>query len=149
MATPSLPPDFREFLRSLNSHGVEYLVVGGYAVGYYGYPRATADIDLWVAIHSDNASRVVQAVRAFGFDQPELTEALLMKPDQIIRMGVPPFRIELMTTISGAQFDQCYAARTVAELDDVTVSLISLEHLKANKRSAGRFKDLDDLDHLP
>ncbi|MCX6543164.1 MAG: nucleotidyltransferase [Acidobacteria bacterium] len=149
MATPSLPSDFREFLRSLNGHGVKYLVVGGYAVGYYGYPRATADIDLWVAIHPDNASRLVEAVRAFGFDRPELTEALLMKPDQIIRMGVPPFRIELMTTISGVHFDQCYAARTVAELEDVTVSLISLEHLKANKRSAGRFKDLDDLEHLP
>jgi hypothetical protein len=124
-------------------------VVGGYAVGYYGYPRATADIDLWVALRPDNASRLVQAIRAFGFDRPELTEALLLKPDQIIRMGAPPFRIEIMTTISGAQFDECYAARTVAELDDVAVSLISLEHLKTNKRSAGRFKDLDDLDHLP
>jgi hypothetical protein len=72
-----------------------------------------------------------------------------MKPDQIIRMGVPPFRIELMTTIGGAQFGECYAARTVADLDEVTVSLISLEHLKANKRAAGRFKDLDDLEHLP
>ncbi|MEI6666596.1 MAG: hypothetical protein WCP29_00465 [Acidobacteriota bacterium] len=136
-------------MRSLNDQGVEYLVVGGYAVGYYGYPRATADIDLWVAIHPDNASRVLQAVHAFGFDRPELTVALLMKPDQIIRMGIPPFRIELMTTISGVEFNQCYRSRTVAELDDVTVSLISLAHLKINKRAAGRFKDLDDLEHLP
>lgn len=149
MATPSLPPDFREFLKSLNAHGVEYLVVGGYAVGFYGYPRATADIDLWVAIHPDNATRVVQAIRAFGFSQRELTPALLMKPDQIIRMGLPPFRIEVMTTISGSQFDDCYAARTMAEMDEVTVPLISLAHLKANKRAAGRFKDLDDLEHLP
>jgi predicted nucleotidyltransferase len=149
MATPSLPADFSEFLRSLNDHGVEYLVVGGYAVGYYGYPRATADIDLWVAIHPTNASRVVQAIRAFGFDRPELTETLLMKPDQIIRMGVPPFRIEVMTTISGVEFAECYAVRTVADVDGVTLSLIGLEHLKVNKRSAGRFKDLDDIEHLP
>jgi hypothetical protein len=149
MATPSLPQDFKEFLKSLNAHGVEYLVVGGYAVGYYGYPRATADIDLWVAIHPDNAARVVQAIRAFGFDQPALTPTLLLKPDQIIRMGMPPFRIEVMTTISGVRFEECHAARTLADLDGVPVPIIGLEQLKHNKRAAGRFKDLDDLEHLP
>jgi hypothetical protein len=93
--------------------------------------------------------RVVRAIQTFGFSQRELTQALLMKPDQIIRMGIPPFRIEVMTTISGARFDECYAARTIAELDEVMVPLISLAHLKANRRAAGWFKDLDDLEHLP
>lgn len=90
MATIRLPIDFAEFLRSLRSNGVEYLLVGGYAVGLYGYPRATADIDVWVRRSPQNADRVVAAIRSFGFDVPALSAELLLKPDQVIRMGLPP-----------------------------------------------------------
>ncbi len=149
MAIPSLPPDFRDFLKLLNSHGVEYLLVGGYAVGYYGYPRATADMDIWIARTPQNAEKLVAVLREFGFNPPELTPDLFLKENRVIRMGVPPFRIEIVTSASGVTFEECYAARTLAVIDDVPVNIISLLHLKENKRATGRHKDLDDLEHLP
>jgi hypothetical protein len=144
-----LPPDFKEFLKLLNLHQVKYLLIGGYAVGYYGYPRTTNDIDFWVAIDEQNAIQIVSALREFGFDTPELTPELFLAAEKIIRMGVPPMRIELLTTISGVQFDDCYSQRIEVVLDNVPVSMISLQHLKQNKRASNRFKDLDDLEHLP
>jgi hypothetical protein len=149
MATINLPPDFKEFLKLLNSHQVEYLLVGGYAVAYHGYPRATADMDVWVASHPQNAERLVAALKEFGFDLPDLSPALFLKEGQIIRMGVPPVRIDIATSVSGVVFAQCYAGRVVDHLEDVPVSLINVEDLKANKRAAGRYKDLDDLENLP
>lgn len=144
-----LPSDFKEFLKSLRSHGVEYLLIGGYAVAYYGFPRATGDLDVWVAVHPENAQRVVQALREFGFDTPDLSPALFLEEQKIVRMGNVPVRIEIMTGISGVSFDECYPARVEGTLDGVEVSLISLSHLKANKRASGRHKDMMDLDQLP
>lgn len=149
MATINLPPDFKEFLQLLNAHQVEYLIVGGYAVAYHGYPRATADMDIWIATNPQNAERVVAAMKEFGFDLPELSTDLFLKEGQIIRMGVPPVRIEIVTTLSGVTFAECYAARVVDVLDGIQVGLISLIHLKINKKAAGRYKDLDDLENLP
>jgi hypothetical protein len=149
MATINLPPDFREFLRLLNAHQVEYLLVGGYAVAYHGYPRATADMDIWIAVHPRNAEKVVAALKEFGFDLPGLSPDLFLKKNQIIRMGMPPVRIEIATGISGVNFEECFAARAIDILDEVEVNLISLAHLKANKKAAGRHRDLDDLEHLP
>jgi len=143
-----LPNDFKEFLRSLNSHGVEYLLVGGYAVGYYGYPRATADMDIWVSPAPENAGRVLATLRSFGFDQPDLTTELLSRENQLVRMGVPPLRIEILTSVTGITFDQAFPHRTTVDLDGVPALLISLEDLKTNKRAISRHKDLDDLEHL-
>lgn len=144
-----LPTDFKEFLQLLHSRQVEYLLIGGYAVGYYGYPRATGDIDIWVARSRENANKLVSVLREFGFDLPGLSEGLFLAEDQVIRMGLPPLRIELLTTISGVQFEECYAERMVATLDGVAVTVISLHHLKTNKQASGRLKDLSDLENLP
>ena len=149
MAIMNLPPDFREFLRLLNAHQVEYLLIGGYAVAYHGYPRATADMGIWIATHPRNAAQVVAALKEFGFDVPELSVELFQTENQIVRMGVPPVRIEIATGISGVNFAECYAARVIHVLDGLEVSLISLHHLKLNKRAVGRYKDLDDLENLP
>lgn len=145
----TLPPDFKEFLRLLNSHSVEYLLIGGYAVGYHGYPRATNDLDIWIAIHPNNAERMVAVLRAFGFETSDLPIDLFLQDQSIVRMGVPPMRIEVLTTVSGVQFAECYAHRVLAIIDGVAVNLISLHHLKVNKQASGRYKDLDDLEHLP
>jgi hypothetical protein len=83
----TLPPDFKEFLRLLNTHGVEYLLIGGYAVGYHGYPRATNDMDIWIAIHPQNAERTVAVLRAFGFDTPDLSPDLFLQDHSIVRRG--------------------------------------------------------------
>jgi predicted nucleotidyltransferase len=149
MATIHLPADFKEFLKLLNAHQIEYLLIGGYAVGYHGYPRATADMDIWIARHPANAERIVAVLKAFGFNLPELSPELFLKEWQIIRMGVPPVRIEIATTITGVNFSECYAERVEGVLDGVKVNLISLNHLKINKKASGRHQDLADLENLP
>jgi hypothetical protein len=150
MATILLPPDFKEFLQLLNEHQVEYLLIGGYAVGFYGYPRTTGDMDVWIAVHEQNAQRVVEALKEFGFGEATgVSTEHFLKPDQVIRMGNPPLRIELLTGISGVDFATCFARRIVAVLDTVPVNLIGLDDLKTNKGASGRTKDLNDLKHLP
>ncbi len=144
-----LPIEFQEFLRSLNEHHVRYLLVGGYAVGYYGYPRTTADIDVWIALDRENAQKMVAALKAFGFGVPELKPALFLDENRIIRMGNAPLRIEIMMSVSGVEFEACYVERKVDVLDGINVSIIGLDCLKRNKQASGRHKDLDDLDHLP
>jgi hypothetical protein len=143
-----LANDYKEFLRLFRAHSVEYLLIGGWAVGYHGYPRATYDLDVWIATSPANANRVVKAVSEFGFSGPELSADLFLKEDQIVRMGVEPVRIEVMTSISGVEFDECYREKLDTTLNDVAVNLINLRHLKINKQASGRLKDLADLEGL-
>lgn len=144
-----LHPDFRDFLRLLNSHGVEYLLVGGYAVGVHGYPRSTGDMDIWIAVSASNAKKAATVLREFGMPGGLITDELFLEEDKVIRMGVPPVRIEVITGASGVQFADCYLRREVVEIDGIPVNFISLEDLKMNKRASGRHKDLEDLEHLP
>ncbi len=148
MATIRLPPDFREFLKLLKEHEVRYLLIGAYAVNYHGYVRSTGDMDIWIAIHPDNAKKMVNVLKAFGFDHPDLNADLFLQEKKIIRMGMPPVRLEITTSISGVEFDECYRARIVDELDGVEVNLIDLENLKKNKKASGRPKDLVDFKKL-
>ncbi len=144
-----LPKDFKEFLSLLHVHGVEYLLIGGYAVGYHGYPRATNDLDIWIAATTENASRIVTSLKEFGFDTSELSATFFHQPDNIVRMGFEPLRIEILTSVSGVTFDECYQERVVDLFDGIEVTLISLKHLKTNKEASGRLKDLADIEHLP
>ncbi|ETR70718.1 MAG: hypothetical protein OMM_08609 [Candidatus Magnetoglobus multicellularis str. Araruama] len=144
-----LPEDFKEFLKLLNDHDVQYLVVGGYAVGYHGYPRATGDLDVWIAIEASNAEKMVKVLQKFGFDVPELSNTLFLKQNNIIRMGYYPIRIEILTNISGVKFQECYNNRIVDDLDGLKVNFINATHLKINKKASGRHKDLNDLENLP
>ena len=143
-----LAPDFKEFLQLLRSAKIEYLLIGGYAVGHYGFPRATGDLDIWVATHEENASRLVKALRQFGFDVPELNKSLFQEAGHVVRMGVPPVRLEILSSIDGVEFQDCYLRRETAEIDGVEVDLISLADLKTNKRASGRHQDLNDLEKL-
>ncbi|OGN74112.1 MAG: hypothetical protein A2X25_00055 [Chloroflexi bacterium GWB2_49_20] len=144
-----LPQDFKEFLKLLKEHDVRYLLIGGYAVGFHGYPRATADMNIWVEIDPENANKIVAVLKKFGFNLPELSPQLFLQEKQIIRMGVPPVKLEICTSISGVEFEACYEKHIVAELDGVEVNLIGLNDLKVNKRASGRSKDLTDLEYLP
>ena len=143
-----LPQDFKELLQLLNSKKIEYLVVGGYAVALYGYPRATGDMDIWVAISKINAHKIVEALKEFGFDVPELKEELFLEKENNIRMGIPPLRIEILTSIDGVEFTECYSNKEIVIIDDVEINFISLEDLKKNKRASGRYQDLADLENL-
>lgn len=135
-------------MKLLNSHRIEYLLVGGYAVCYHGYYRTTGDMDLWVAVHRDNAAKLVLLIREFGFNVPELSEALFLQKGQIVRMGVEPVRIEILTEISGCEFAACYTQKVEAILDGIPVNIIGLADLIKNKLKSGRLKDLDDARRL-
>lgn len=149
MENQMLPNDFKEFLKLLEDHNVEYLLIGGYAVGYYGYPRTTADIDIWIAIQPDTALKMVRVFHAFGMQSPEITEELFKTAGNIIRMGIAPVRIEVLNEIDGVTFSDCYERVEQVEIDGVSINLISLADLRKNKKASGRYKDLDDLEHLP
>ncbi len=149
MAMIQLLPDFKEFLKLLNKHKVEYLLVGGYAVGYHGYPRATADMDIWIDISPINAKKIVSVLNEFGFESPELTEELFLEENKVIRMGVPPVRLELITSISGVEFNACFQQKNIGKIDGIEVNIIDLENLRKNKKASGRYKDLNDLENLP
>jgi len=143
-----LPNDFKEFLKLLRDHQVKYLLIGGYAVGFHGYTRTTNDIDFWIAMAPDNAARVVEVLKEFGFDVPDLSSDLFLERDRIVRMGVEPVRIEVTTTIDGVEFDDCYGRRIESVVDGVPTSVIDLRDLKTNKRASGRPQDLVDVDEL-
>jgi len=144
-----LPPDFKEFLKLLKGHNIRYLLIGGYAVGYHGYPRATNDMDIWVSLDPVTAEQITAALIEFGFDTPQLLKELFLKEGSIIRMGNAPIRIEIFTSIPGLNFNECYNQRIVDEVDEIEINIISLEQLKINKKASGRHKDLDDLENLP
>ena len=144
-----LPPDFKEFLNILKGKNVRYLLIGGYAVGYHGYPRSTNDMDIWIAIDTQTARQMVSALKEFGFDTPQLSEELFLKEKNIVRMGIAPMRIEILTTISGVNFGECFEQKVVDEIDGIEVNIISLKQLKINKKASGRHKDLDDFENLP
>jgi len=144
-----LPADFQDFLRLLNDRGVKYILVGGYAVGYYGFPRPTGDIDFWVGISSENATKIVCVLRDFGFDLPGLRDEPFLEENQIIRLGNPPFRIEILTSVSGITFEEAYNNRKKVFFDGIPVDLLSLADLRKNKKAADRDKDRIDLKNLP
>ena len=147
MAQLQLPQDFKEFLKLLNKYEVEYLLIGGYAVAFYGFLRATSDIDFWIATNNQNANKMVEVLHEFGFTSGIGKELFLTK-NKITKMGVPPLRIEVLNSIYGIEFEDCYAHRVVAKIDNEPVNFIALEHLKINKKASGRTKDLNDLENL-
>jgi hypothetical protein len=140
--------DFKEFIKSLNDNGVRYLVVGGYAVALHGYPRYTKDLDIWIERTPANAACLVKAMQAFGFGALGLVEKDFLVEDQIIQLGYPPSRIDLVTDLPGVDFDDCYTTRVQVAMEGVQVNFIDLENLKRNKRASGRHQDLADLENL-
>ena len=136
-----LPTEFKEFLQLLRSEAVEYLLVGGYAVGYHGYPRATGDIDFWINPTALNSVRIVRALVRFAFSTATVQPHMFEQLHQVFAIGVPPLRIDLLTSITGRQFQ--------TTIDGIEVNVISLDNLKANKQASGRVKDLSDLENLP
>lgn len=142
------PPNFRDMLHALSAERVEYLLVGGYAMGVHGFRRATADVDFWIRPTPENAARVLRALAAFGAPLMGLTTTDLVTPRTIFQIGVPPERIDLLTSVSGVEFDDAWAHRISASVDGVEVPVIGRAALVRNKRASGRAKDRIDLDWL-
>ena len=143
-----LEKDLREFVELLNALKVRYIVVGAFAVAYHGYPRYTADIDLFIERSNENAGRLVQVIEKFGFGELNLSTDDFLHEDQVIQLGIAPARIDLLTFLSGVSFEQAWSTREQGEIDGLTVPFISKEMLKRNKSASGRSQDLADLEHL-
>jgi len=145
----ALNQDFKELLQLFNANDVRYLVVGGYAVSFHGYPRYTKDIDIWIDMRNDNAARLVKALDDFGFGSLGLKPEDFLIPDRIVQLGYPPNRVDLLTTVPGVEFAECYAARVQVKIDDeLSANFIDLDNLKKNKKASGRTQDLADLENL-
>ena len=140
--------DFKEFLQSLNGNQVRYLVIGGYAVAFHGHPRFTKDLDVWIEISPVNADRAVTAVAEFGFSSLNLTRDDFLDANQVIQMGFPPYRIDLIMAPDGVDFATCYDARVEVDMQGIKVPFIDLVNLRRNKQASGRHQDLADLENL-
>jgi hypothetical protein len=122
--------------------------VGGYAVAFHGHPRYTKDIDVWIEVSEENAERIVDALDQFGFGGLGLTKSDFIEPDQIIQLGYPPSRIDLINNLSGVSFAACYASRRQVDMDGISINFIDMENLRKNKLASGRLQDLADLENL-
>jgi predicted nucleotidyltransferase len=149
MDTIPLLPDFLDLLKFLNEEQVEYLVVGGMAVNYYGYHRSTGDLDVWVAITAENQERLATALKKFGFSSASVAQRPLLTASKFIRIGEQPVRVEIHGGISGVDFADCFARAANCDVQGIRVPMISLADLRRNKTAAGRTKDQADLEALP
>ncbi len=140
--------DFVDFLRLLTVRKVDYLIIGGFAVGHYGYVRNTGDFDIWVRQTDQNVERVADALEEFGYAPREKSLPFLKESGKILRMGMPPFRLEVSTAIDGVDFDTCFPRKSIVDLDGMPISFIGYKDLIANKKASGRLKDLADVEEL-
>jgi len=140
--------DFKELLESFNAHGVEYIIVGGYALAFHGAPRFTGDIDLYVKPVRENAERIIQALEAFGFESLGLSAEDFTSTNKVIQLGQPPVRVDLMTSLTTVSWDKAEAGKVRGEYGGISVYFIGKDDLVANKRGLGRKKDLADLEAL-
>jgi len=140
--------DFREFLELLNAHEVQFIIVGGYALAFHGAPRFTGDIDVFVKPDNANAKRIINALADFGFSSLDLTINDFIDQNNVIQLGLPPVRIDIITSISGVTWEEADASKEPGLFGDVSVSYIGKNQFITNKRATGRKKDLADIEAL-
>jgi len=141
-------PDFRDLLQEFNARSVEYLVVGAHALAAHGHVRATKVFDVWVRPEEQNAARVIEALRAFGAPLQDLTTDDLLRPGVVFQIGVPPVRVDILTSISGVEFAEAWTGRFETRFAGLPVGVLAREHLIRNKRATGRTQDLADIERL-
>ncbi len=143
-----LDENFKEFIELLNSEKVKYLVIGGFAVGFHGYPRYTGDFDVWVEASLENGAKIVNALNEFGFSSLNLKSEDFIKEGIIHQFGYPPLRIDVLTGVSGITFQDCYKRKKKMRLGGIKLNVIHLNDLKVNKIKSGRPEDLRDVKKL-
>ena len=143
-----LPRDFEDLLRLLGDHCVEHAIVGGYAVARYGHPRFTGDLDVLVRPGGENARRLLRALTEFGFGSVGLTVEDFLEPGRVVQLGVPPLRVDILTSIEGVSNDEVFSHLVADGNEDPPLRFISREDLIRNKRAAARPQDIADLDRL-
>ena len=140
--------DFREFLELLNEHEVTFIIVGGYALAFHGAPRFTGDIDVFVKPNQENAKRIIDALVDFGFSSLDITIDDFLDQNKVIQLGLPPVRIDLITSLSGVSWEEANDSKEQGFFGDVPVAYIGKKQFIINKRATGRKKDLADLESL-
>jgi len=140
--------DFKEFIALLNRSEVRYLVIGGFAYSFYAEPRFTKDIDILIEPSQENAKKILEAIKEFGFTDVDLSSKDFLKPGQIIQLGVAPLRIDIVTSIKGVEFSAAWKNRVTGRFGDIDAHFISKEDLIKNKRALGRKQDLADIEKL-
>ncbi len=140
--------DFVDFIELLNTHNVEYMVVGAHALAYHGRPRHTGDLDIWIKPSLENAGKMINVLKDFGFGSLGLTEDDFLKENYVTQLGYPPLRIDILNSISGVNFDDAYKGRILGENDDLYISFINISDFITNKKASGRPKDLGDIEAL-
>lgn len=143
-----LDKDFKEFIELLNEHQVRYLVIGGYAVNFHGYPRYTKDIDFWILLHPDNIQNLLKVINAFGFGSLGLTEQDFLQPENVIQLGYEPYRIDILMDLEGSSFDICFEKRIIFQHEQTSINFLSVEDLIRIKQQTGRLQDLADAEKL-
>lgn len=141
-------PDFEELLALFNANGVEYVIVGAYALALHGVPRATGYLDLYVRPVPENAARIVAALDEFGFSSLDLTPADFTEPDRVVQLGVSPVRVDLLTSLTGVSWEEASAGAAEGTYGQVPVRFLGRDQYVANKRASGRPRDLGDLELL-
>ena len=143
-----LNEDYKDILQLFTDNGVKYLVVGAYALGAYGFPRATGDIDLWVLADGENSKKIFRCLAKFGAPMEQISEKTFSEPGVIFQIGIVPRRIDIITKISGVDFEQAFSRREEFVIDNVKVPFISKQDLITNKQATGREKDSIDIKNL-
>ena len=141
-------PDFRELLALFNANQVDYMVIGGYALAFHGAPRFTGDLDIFVKPDPENARRIVESLDQFGFKSVDLSVDDFQAPDQVVQLGVPPVRVDILTSITGVSWAEAASGRVEGKYGEIPVYYIGREQFAANKRATGRKRDLADLEAL-
>lgn len=140
--------DFRELLGLFNGHNVEYLIVGGYALAFHGAPRYTGDLDIFIKPDVENAHRILLALAGFGFDSLGLVTEDFTHPDNVVQLGVPPVRVDLISSLTGVTWLEAFAGKVEGAYGDINAPFIGREQFIANKRAIGRKKDMADIEAL-
>lgn len=143
-----LNQDFKEFVELLNVHDVRYLVIGGYAVNLHGYPRYTKDLDFWIWLNEKNIDNLLVALKAFGFGAMGLNNADFTDPNNVIQLGYEPYRIDILVSLEGMIFEQCFEQRSVANFEGTSLNYLNIDDLIKAKLNAARPQDLADADKL-
>ena len=140
--------DFLDFIELLNQHSVDYMVVGAHALAFHGRPRHTGDLDIWIKPSQQNAAKLINVLKDFGFGSLGLTEADFLRENYVTQLGYPPLRIDILNHISGVAFDDAYPNKIIGEVDGLNVKFINIADFIANKKASGRQKDLSDIASL-
>ena len=140
--------DFRDLLELFNAHKIEYIIVGGYALAFHGSPRFTGDLDILIKPDPENAHRILESLEEFGFKSVDLTIEDFQRPDKVVQLGVPPVRVDIITSLTGVSWEEAFSGKTKGKYGDIPVYYIGRDQFIANKRATGRKRDLADLEAL-